>query len=176
MSLTIGQFWAIIEQARAGRGAKKPEAFLDALKKLLKNAEPADLVAFKRHLQMQLHRAYTWPLWGAAYIIHGGCSDDGFEYWRAWLVAQGRETFENAVRDPDWLATLNLPFDDDGSLEFESLLYLPLELYEAKVGSEMPDEAFPANPSGTEPTGPQWSEDDLESLRRLLPRLSAMYE
>jgi hypothetical protein len=46
--------------------------------------------------------------------MNGGCSDDGFEYFRAWLLAQGRDTFEKALEDPDTLAALE---DPEGELE-----------------------------------------------------------
>ena len=26
-------------------------------------------------------------------VANGGCSDDGFDYFRGWLIAQGREVF-----------------------------------------------------------------------------------
>ena len=39
------------------------------------------------------------PLWDAAYLINGGCSDDGFDYFRGWLVDQGRETFERCLAE-----------------------------------------------------------------------------
>jgi hypothetical protein len=29
--------------------------------------------------------------WGAAYLANGGCSDDGFDYFRGWLIGQGRK-------------------------------------------------------------------------------------
>ncbi|MFE5591185.1 DUF4240 domain-containing protein [Streptomyces sp. NPDC056549] len=33
----------------------------------------------------------------AAYMVNGGCCDDGFDYFRGWLIAQGRNVFERAV-------------------------------------------------------------------------------
>ncbi|MFF5497583.1 DUF4240 domain-containing protein [Streptomyces aquilus] len=38
--------------------------------------------------------------------MNGGCSDDGFDYFRGWPIAQGREDFERATADPDALAEL----------------------------------------------------------------------
>ena len=35
--------------------------------------------------------SYRWDLWGAAYLANGGCSDDGFDYFRGWLIGQGRK-------------------------------------------------------------------------------------
>ncbi|WP_257233953.1 DUF4240 domain-containing protein [Streptomyces sp. JV178] len=51
-----------------------------------------------------LGTSYRAPLWAAAFTINGGCSDDGFDYVRGWLVLQGHEVFERAVADPDSLA------------------------------------------------------------------------
>jgi hypothetical protein len=48
--------------------------------------------------------SYLGSLWAAAYRINGDCSDDGFDYFRDWLITQGRDMFEAAVADPDALA------------------------------------------------------------------------
>jgi hypothetical protein len=50
--------------------------------------------------------SYRNLLWAAAYLINGGCSDDGFESFRCWLIVQGRTVFERSVADPDTLADL----------------------------------------------------------------------
>ncbi len=36
-----------------------------------------------------------------AYIINGGCSDDGFDYFLGWLIAKGRKYFEAALVNPE---------------------------------------------------------------------------
>ena len=41
----------------------------------------AEIEAFDRLLYEKIDAAYRWSLWGAAYVINGGCSDDGFEYF-----------------------------------------------------------------------------------------------
>ncbi|WP_217498085.1 MULTISPECIES: DUF4240 domain-containing protein [Sphingomonas] len=35
-------------------------------------------------------RSYRWDLWRAAKVAKGGVSDDGFEYFRTWLISRGR--------------------------------------------------------------------------------------
>ena len=58
--------------------------------------------AFRRYL----NEAYTWDLWGAADVIHGGCSDDGFEYFRRWLVSTcSRPCARSSRRRSSCLAT-----------------------------------------------------------------------
>jgi hypothetical protein len=63
--------------------------------------EPGELLEFQRHFNKMQTESYSWNLWGAAYLMNAGCSDDGFEYFRAWLLAQGRDAVEKAFEDPD---------------------------------------------------------------------------
>jgi hypothetical protein len=68
--------------------------------------------------------AYRWDLWAAAYVINGGASDDGFEYFLGWLMAQGRTRWEATRADPDSLA--DIVDADTGDLDGEELLYIAL--------------------------------------------------
>lgn len=102
--------------------------------------------AFQSGFSDAMRRAYRWDLWGAGYVIHGGLSDDGFAYFRAWLIAQGQEAFEQALADPDRLAVL-VPANRQEPLELESLLYAGATAWEAATGQS--------------PNGPQWQSSDL---------------
>lgn len=51
-------------------------------------------------------KTYDWDLWGAAYLINGGASDDGFDYFRGWLLSQGSERWAKVTLD------LESAFDD----------------------------------------------------------------
>ncbi len=156
-------FWSLIEVGRA-KSKGDQEAFLRVLREKLEALPAEEIAAFDAVLHRRLHDAYTWPLWGAAYVICGGCSDDGFEYFRLWLIAQGRGVYEKSIKDPESLASLTI--DEPEELEFEMLLYLPGEVYESKTGEEeIPDQGV-RHPE--EPSGPRWEDDDLESL---FPRL-----
>jgi hypothetical protein len=66
------------------------------LVELLRGRPLAELVAF-RQVQDELfdREAHRWDLWAAAYVINGGASDDGFEYFLGWLMAQGRARWES---------------------------------------------------------------------------------
>jgi hypothetical protein len=120
---------------------------------------------FDRILRSLISRSYTNELWAACYILNGGCSDDAFDYFRGWLVMQGREAFYNALRDPETLADIELPTDEE--LEFESVLYAGVTAYEEKTGEGFPDDlrGFDYNL-----TGEDWSEDDVDEK---YPRLAA---
>ncbi|MER6678573.1 DUF4240 domain-containing protein [Streptomyces sp. NPDC000983] len=74
--------------------------------------EPAQILQAEEILWDLMAASYLAPLWAAAYQINGGCSDDGFDYLRGWLITQGRTTFEQAIHDPDSLTDhSNLPSD-----------------------------------------------------------------
>ncbi len=159
------QFWRMIEAAKAtseGECEGQVESLISALAAL-----PAkEIIAFDRILDELLAQSYRNDLWAAAYLINGGCSDDGFEYFRGWLIAQGETVFENALRNPETLAEVDSALMDEGQAECEDLLYVASEAYEAKTGSEIPSRKRVPK----ELTGPEWTEEDLDTM---FPRLNA---
>lgn len=168
--MNIAEFWAIVDKARkASRGDQ--EAMLDALRDELGAIDPKEIASYRQHFDELLVRAYRWDLWGAAYIMNGGCSDDGFEYFRYWLIAMGRDVYEAALKSPDSLASVKVTLAEDDMIEFESFAYVPDEVYEELEGEEMP-RADVKRP--TEPVGTQWAEDG-DDLERLCPKLWKKY-
>jgi hypothetical protein len=134
-------------------------------------------VEFDRVLLSLRDRAYRNSLWGAAYLICGGCSDDGFEYFRCWLIGQGREVYEAALSDPDSLAGYEpiqsgMSVDGYVDAEWESLIYAPRSAYESKTGQEMP----PATREFPEQDQELWDFEDDEEMRRRYPRLFALLD
>lgn len=163
------RFWNIIESG--GRAARSdPERQLAAVREQLRGLSPAELVEFHSLFNRKMSEAYTWDLWGAAYLINGGCSDDGFAYFRAWLISRGRRVYSAALRDPDSLAAVVDASRDDH--EFEDLWGIAQEAYQDATGEAMPaiDFSWPAEPSGE-----RWDFDDEEQLLRRLPKLAEMY-
>lgn len=166
--MDINRFWTLIDAAREAAGGEV-ELFGDTLRQVLSPLTPDELISFDSTFSGLLSRAYRWNLWGAAYLINGGCSDDCFVYFRAWLIMQGRGVFERALEDPDSLAEA---CDEPGEyVECEDVLYVADELYEKKTGSEM-EASSAGHAESEEPAGNPWEEDDLP---RLLPRLSSIH-
>ncbi|EKE69452.1 hypothetical protein B3C1_15112 [Gallaecimonas xiamenensis 3-C-1] len=127
---------------------------------------PDEICRFDREYRLKLVQSYRWDLWGAAYLINGGCSDDGFDYFRDFLISEGKEVFESALAHPDSLSSL-AELED---AELEDFRYVIGEAYEQLVGEELPiaDIDYP-----NEPAGEEWDEDDLQEL---FPKLAALYE
>jgi hypothetical protein len=163
------RFWAIIE-AGGRRALTDPERQLTAVHKQLLKLSPEEIRDFHRQFNQKLADAYTWDLWGAAYLINGGCSDDGFHYFRAWLISRGRAVYEAAVENPDTLAGLTDPDRDD--YEFEDLWGASQDAYRELTGEEMPpvDFRWPAKPRGR-----RWDFDDDRQVSRRLPKLAKVY-
>jgi hypothetical protein len=168
-------FWAIIDEA-AKKSKGDQDKFLSIAGKKLKALGPDGIVGFQSELRRELHRLYSWEVWGAAYLWMGGCSDDGFEYFRLWLIAQGKETVEKILKSPDDLATLKV--DDPEECEFESLLYLASEIYEEVAEDEMPDsdDAIAVGDDGElpGPSGKQFDFDDDARMAKKYPKIAAM--
>ncbi|MFI7578542.1 DUF4240 domain-containing protein [Micromonospora sp. NPDC049497] len=166
-------FWQLIDRARSGGGGE-PDAVAARTVALLAELPPEEIVGYAEHQRRVLAASYKVDLWGAAYLINGGASDDGFEYFRGWLMTQGRAVFARAVTDPDSLA--ELPRVRAASLsgeefECEDMLVAPWEAYRKATASDLPaPEALP------EPDlNDFWDFDDEEEARRRLPKLAALF-
>jgi hypothetical protein len=155
----VEQFWELVRKSK--RGAADCNAHAEQLVTRLQKLEPHEIVTFDQHLRQRLADAYRWDLWAVAYIINGGCSDDGFEYFRCWLVAQGKDFFEAVLHNPEHAARRAR----EGEAECEAILYAPAAAYESKMGQALPDTNIE---QPDEPAGTPWQEDELE---RLYPKL-----
>jgi hypothetical protein len=157
------EFWKIIEAALAN--TKNGEADMNVIKRSLEGMTAEEILGFDRELQRRRAESYRWDLWAVAYIVNGGCSDDGFDYFRGWLISKGRKYFETAMADPVRAADEAEP----DACECEDLLYVASSVYKEKTGEFPPksDVPFPSNPAGK-----AWEEDQLE---KLYPALWARY-
>jgi Protein of unknown function (DUF4240) len=162
--MDVETFWRVVDQAHA-RAGDDTDRRVDELREQLSSCDPGELQQFQDIYDEQIRRSYRWDLWGAAYVMNGGCSDDGFRYFRDWLISEGRVTFEKALASPESLAELpRVEF-----AELESFGHVARELFEEQGEGEL-DRDFSTDMSM--PAGEQWDEDDLTSL---FPRLGAVY-
>ena len=157
---------------------------------------PDDIVAFQAHVDLTCDRADTWDLSGAGQrIFDGWISDDGFEYFRLWLIGRGKDAFERAVADPDSLADLpeiqrlaGRPMREWDSEEewpeWESLDYVASHAFGEATGdsdedheafydaveSRLADQKFRRSPEGA-----RWDARDESASAAIVPKLSAMF-
>ena len=159
-------FWALVEAARAESGDDM-EARVDALTHRLQALPAGDVLDFSRLFDVCMDRACTWDLWAAAWVVRGGCSDDGFADFRSSLVSMGRTVYEQALSDPESLASL--PRATADCLGFEGIAYVAAAVYEEKTGNVPPREQPPSVPAGTP------FDEDPDALAARFPRLWASF-
>lgn len=131
--MKISQFWELIDKTRdaaTGNAEKQSELLTKELAKL-----PAEEInSFERIFDDLKDNAYIGNLWDAATVIMYGCSDDGFQEFREWLVGRGKEAYENAIKDPETLVNVL----EIGEQIFPTLLSPAIEAYEKVTGKDMP--------------------------------------
>jgi hypothetical protein len=82
--LNTDDYWALVDQARAGvNDPSDIEAVAARLVDVLVELGPERIVAADEEFRTLSAAGYNWSLWGAAYLIKGGASDDAFDYFRA---------------------------------------------------------------------------------------------
>lgn len=136
-----------------------------------------EIVAAEQALWHLMVDSYTNPLWAAAYIVNSGCSDDGFDYFRGWLIAQGRETSERVIADPDALAELPIVQSSAANgvdLEGEDMLGIAWNAHISATGDQLPPSSSTIRYRELDPTW-NFDFDDHDEMTRRLPRLAALY-
>ena len=153
-----GFFWGVLDGVAFSGGTC--QEFAGRLERSLSGLSNADLTRFAGAWARWWHDSYRWDLWGAAYLINGGASDDGFNYFRGWLLTRGSDKWDHTSRDPD------SAFDDvqPGTMaECEDVLRALPTVYEARFQEGAPEVG------NREPLGTAWTEQDLP---KRFPRLS----
>lgn len=155
------ELWDIVEAARAD-GAE-PHVVAERVRAALAARPAEDIYRYLEQQSALMQRSYSWALWGAAYVANGGCSDDGFDYFRGWLIAQGKDAFERALADPDSIVEL---VDEPDTADCEDMIGAPVLAYKDVTGD------YPSGPRTVLPAlGEGWDFDDEAEMKRRYPRL-----
>ena len=161
-------FWRVIDEARQAAGGESDDVS-HQLQDRLTELSPQAIVEFARIRHRLDERAYTWDLWGAAYVIEDGCSEDCFRDFRAYLISLGRGPYEAALRDADSVAGV---VQDAETGDWENADAVAHEAYASVTGEDFPlDHSDLSGP----PRGTPWDSEDEDSLARRYPRLAARF-
>jgi hypothetical protein len=161
------RFWELIDQTAIY--ASHPDQQTAALRSELDRLPAEQIAAFDAAFGRQVERAYRWDVWGAVHVAEGGASDDGFLYFRIWLVSRGRHAFMTVLGRPDDLADLNLEPGPDGVYEFEEFGYIARQALAAKEGGD--PGGLPGDDTGRPvPLGTPFKQDPA-SLAAAYPKL-----
>ena len=164
-------YWKFVQESlEETNDQDEQEAFLISRLQLL---QPADIIGFRLRTDKLLYDTYNSEMWCAAYIMNGGCLDDGFEYFRNWVISRGKAVYYEAKNNPDTL--IEQVSDELDSYEFESFWYVALEAFEKKTGKELydfiDDDNFKFKEGEYPPIDFNWQEENPDSMRVICPRL-----
>jgi hypothetical protein len=166
-------YWQIVQESLNNSGTQDGQQ--EYLVKRLQNLNPKDIVGFRLRTDKLLYDTYNSEMWCAGYIINGGCSDDGFEYFRNWVVSRGKDVYYKAKQNPD---TLIEQVDEVAEFyEFEDFWYVALKAFKNKTGKDLydfiDDDNFKFKEGHYQNFDFTWEEENPESMKAICPNLFA---
>ena len=163
--MTEYEFWKTIDAAlRPGEYSEAVNH--EVLREALVALKRPDLLDFAKHMHAAMENAFSTELWGAGYLINGGCTEEEFIYFRGWVISLGSRAYRDAVRNPDILADCVDP--DADAHEDADLLGLAFDVYTERKGS---DEGFDFESQSKELSGDEWDFEDENEMSARFPRL-----
>jgi len=129
--MDINDFWSLIGHSyEAANGDLNTQ--VELLIEKLANGTTEEILAYDTIFERLMDEANTATLWDAADIIGCGCGYDDFSDFRGWLIAHGKEVYENAISDPESLVDL---VKINERARHEEFLYVSIYAHERKTGS-----------------------------------------
>ena len=165
-------YWEIISQSlKNSKDQNEQEKFL--IKEISK-LTPKQMIGFRLRTDQLLYDTYNSEMWCASYLMNDGSSDDGFEYFRNWVISRGKEVYYQAKENPDTLISQE-KFGEDGIYEFEPFWYVANEAFKQKTNKDLYDYIDYYNFHTSEGNYPQfdftWQETNPSSMKKICPSL-----
>jgi hypothetical protein len=161
-------FWRLVAETRAAAGGDTARQ-TSLLETRLRHLPPSQIAEFASIRHRLDERAYTWDLWGAAYVIEDGCSDDCFRDFRAYLISLGQGPYDKALANPDSLARV---VRDAETGDWENADDVAGDAYQAVTGEDIP--TGDSDVSGS-PRGKPWDDEHEDELVQRYPALAARF-
>jgi hypothetical protein len=165
------KFWLIIDNSlkKSSNQDEQEKILVEEIEQL----SPKEMIGFRLRTDKLLYDTYNSEMWCAGYIMNGGCSDDGFEYFRCWLISRGKNTYYKTKSNTDYL--VNEISEGSEIYDFESFWYVALTAFKNKTGKELYDyidnDKFKTNEGNYPKFKFTWQENNPESMRKICPKL-----
>ncbi len=157
-------FWEIINDSR--NSSEDKYEFLEILTDKLSAFKPTEIRKFARIFIGKFEELNTWENWALAYIVRRGCGDDEFDYFKAWVISKGFDTF-NKIRKNRQIEFKDLIGLDDP--QFEEMMYVAEDVFELKTGDLM----TPVRVKKQKISGEKWTE---ENVCKIFPEICKQFE
>lgn len=164
-------YWKIIENSlKETTNEEDQEVFLtSALEKL----SPKEMIGFRLRTDKLMFDSYTSNLWCANYIISNGAGDDGFDYFRCWLISRGKEAYYKTQENPDYL--VNLVGNEPETYDFEGFWYVAMNAFKNETNKDIYSYIDYENFKTTDDNYPllefNWNVDDPKTMEKVCPVL-----
>jgi hypothetical protein len=158
--MDLAQFWKIVDVSRE-KADGDVNAQIETLAEEVRKLPVEEVISFGDHFHDRWYEANLKKLWAAAYLLSGGCSDDGFMDFRGRLIARGQKVFEAALKDPDSLAEV---VEEDEECQIEGFQYIAALAWAEKTGQDMGDFPGKIREGSKGPLGEDWEDDDLQGM------------
>lgn len=165
------EFWRIIN-ASAQNSSRDVQQQSKYIERCLSLYTPEQIIEFEVILCKYILEANSFKVLAAAKITNGWVTDDGYLYFRCWLIGQGESVFRGTLDNPDYLADKVQMLHAQN--EFEELLYVSTHAFQQKTGRQVEDDSFPRSIayrqgldygfSAPPPEGEDWKTEDLPQL------------
>ena len=163
-------YWNIVEKSLKYKNNQDDQE--EFLIKEIEKLSPKEIIGFRLRTDKFLYDTYNSEMWCAAYIMNGGCSDDGFEYFRNWVISRGKDVFYKAKENPDSLISEYI--EGEEFYDFESFWYVALTAFENKTGKELYDyisDDFKTTEGNYPKINFTWKEEKPETMKEICPNL-----
>ncbi len=163
-------FWEIIDKSLKSTNNESQQ--MSFLVKELEKLNPKEIIGFRLRTDKLLYDTYNSEMWCVGYIMNGGCSDDGFEYFRNWVISRGKEVYYGAKENPDSLISEYV--EGKEYYDLEDFWYVALTAFNNKTGKELYDyilDDFKTNEGNYPQFEFTWEEEKPETMKAICPRL-----
>lgn len=165
------RYWSIVKKSL--KNASSQETQKRILIQEIEKLTPMEMIGFSLRTDKLLYDTYNSVTWCTGYIMNGGCSDDGFDYFRNWIISRGEERYHNAKKNPDnWISEVNQEME---YYEYESFWNVALAAFKNKTGKVLynyiDDENFKTKEEFYPSIEFTWWENKAESMKKICPKL-----
>jgi hypothetical protein len=147
-------FWELIEMSR--KESEDKTDFLIILKRKLSAFNGNEIKKFGKYYALKVNELNSWDNWALAYIVRRGCGDDEFDYFKAWVISMGLNSF-NIVLNFEMEKFKELFESED--CQFEEFIDLTESVFEEKTNEIMK----PIKVKLSKIAGKEWNEKNIEN-------------
>lgn len=131
-------FWEMIDTAKQQSGGDY-EVMEQILTERLSRMEPEHIALFYAINEEYIKIANSESVYDVGCVLNdGGLSDDGFMDFRGWLIAQGKDVYMKAIKEPKSITELSLKAKN-GGCTWETFNYVAIDAYQTNTGQDIYD-------------------------------------